>query len=73
MTTRDNRRAELAANLEEIEMVRDMNPPQEEEKHNQLFTYVGTLDKDGTIYVDLTRKFPVRSMDSMTIIFILYD
>ena len=41
-------------------MVRDMNPPHEEEKHNQLFNYVGTLDKDDTIYVDLTGTFPLR-------------
>lgn len=31
------------------------------------------MDKDGTIYVDLTGKFPIRSMDGMTDIFILYD
>ena len=72
-TTRDSKREEFAANLEEIKMVRDMNPPQEDEKHNQLFTYVGKLDKDGTIYVDLTGKFPVSSMDGMTTVFILYN
>ena len=34
---------------------------------------MGTLDKDDTIYMDLTGKFPVRSMDGMTTVFILYD
>ena len=34
---------------------------------------MGTLDKDSTIYIDLTGKFPVRSMDGMTTVFILYN
>jgi len=29
--------------------------------------------KDGTIYVDLTGSFPIRSMAGMTTVFILYD
>ena len=29
--------------------------------------------KDGTTYMDCTGKFPVRSIDGMTTIFILYD
>ena len=34
---------------------------------------MGKLDKDGTIYVDLIGKFPIRSMEGMTTVFILYD
>jgi hypothetical protein len=64
----------LQQEIDKIETARDMNPPQEKETQNQLFCYTGGIDKkDGTIYVDFTGKFPIRSMDGMTAIFILYD
>ncbi len=51
-----------------------MHPPLEREKHNQLFAYVEKLDpKEGTFYADLTGRFPVRSIDGMITVFILYD
>jgi hypothetical protein len=51
-----------------------MNPPQEQVAKNHIFCYDGSLDnKKGTIYVDFTSKFPIRSVDGMTAIFILYD
>ena len=60
--------------LDIIEHNRDMNPPVEKEKLNQLFCYVGMVDKkDGTIYVDNTGNFPITSIDGMKAIFILYD
>ena len=60
--------------LEKIELDRDINMPQGNEKNNQIFCYNGTINtKDGTIYVDFTRKFQIRSMDGMVAIFIIYD
>ena len=51
-----------------------MNPPQEKEKWNQLFMTMGIINKkEGTIYEDLTGKFPITSMDGMQAIFIIYD
>ena len=51
-----------------------MNPPQEKEKWNQLFMTIGIINKkEGTIYADLTGKFPITSMDGMQAIFIMYD
>ena len=52
----------------------DMNPPQIKEDFNQILCYTGTLNtKDGTIYVDLTGKFPIRSLARHVSIFVLYD
>jgi hypothetical protein len=60
--------------LDMIEYNRDMNPPVEHEKFNQLFCSPILLDnKNGTVYTDFTGKFPLRSIDGMTSIFILYD
>ena len=57
-----------------MELERDINPPQENEKNNQIFCYNGRINtKDGTIYVDFTGNFPIRSMDGMVAIFIVYD
>ena len=43
-------------------------------KNNQIFCYNGRINtKDGTIYVDFTGKFSIRSMDGMIEIFIVYD
>ena len=50
-----------------------MNPPMKNEKSNQIFVYRAVLDpKAGTIYVDYTGNFPIRSMEGSTVIFILY-
>jgi hypothetical protein len=58
--------------LDKIEYDRDMNPPLEREEQNQPFCYSGVMDpKHGTIYTDFTGKFPLRSIDGMTSIFIL--
>ena len=60
--------------LEKTKLDRDINPPQENEKNNQIFCYNGRINtKDGRIYVDFTGKFPIRSMDGMVAIFIIYD
>ena len=60
--------------LETIETARDMNPPMEKETTNQIFVYHAVLEpKVGTIYVDYTGNFPIRSMEGNTAIFILYD
>jgi hypothetical protein len=67
-------KTQLHDKLEQIETARDMHPPQEKVSTNHLFCYTGHIDKkDGTIYVDLTGEFPIRSIDGMTAIFILYD
>ena len=51
-----------------------MNPPQEQEKWNQLFMTMGIINKkEGTIYADLTGIFPITSMNGMQAIFITYD
>jgi hypothetical protein len=60
--------------LDKIETARDMNPPHKKASKNHLFCYNGRINnKDGTIYVDFTVKFPIRSIDGMIAIFILYD
>jgi len=60
--------------LESIEHNTDIHPHVEREKMNQLFCYVGMVDKkDGTIYVDNTGNFPITSIEGMKAIFILYD
>ena len=41
----------------------DMNPKKITEKMNKIFCYSGHIDtKEGTIYVDLTGRFPIRSL-----------
>ena len=56
-----------------MELERDINLPQENEK-KQIFCYNGRINtKDRTIYVDFTSRFPIRSMDGMVAIFIVYD
>ena len=60
--------------LETFEYEQDMNPPLRTEELNQLFCFTGRVDpKTGTVYTDFTGKFPLRSIDGMTTIFILYD
>ena len=51
-----------------------MNPPKEREKCNQFFMTMGMINKkEGTIYADLTGKFPITSMSGMQAVFIMYD
>ena len=59
-TTQDT----LKEKLEVIEMEQDIHPPVEREKINQIFTSNTKLDKkDGTIYVEDTGNFPIRSIE----------
>ena len=50
-----------------------MNPPKESEENNQIFMVMGIVDKTGTVYTDLTGRFPINSMEGMTAVFIMYD
>ena len=51
-----------------------MHPPLEDKKCNQLFAKLIYVDRnDGTMYTNLTWKFPIRSTDGMTVVFVLYD
>ena len=51
-----------------------MPPKLEHDDFNKLFCKTFTIDpKDGTTYMDCTGKFPIRSLDGMVTIFILYD
>ena len=60
--------------LSTTETARDINPPMEKETQNQIFVYHAILEpKEGTIYVEYTGNFPIRSMEDNTAIFILYD
>ena len=73
---------EAAAWLNSEEAAEDMAPKQEESKMNELFCATLTIDpkdckeidpKDGTTYMDCTGKFPVRSLEGMVTMFIMYD
>ena len=67
-------KAKVKAALEKIETNRDINPPHTVETQNQMFCYNGSMNiKGGTIYIDFTGKFPIRSMDGMVAIFIVYN
>ena len=47
--------------LENIETAQCMKPPKEKERMNQIFMTLGYVDKkEGTIYVELTGKFPIN-------------
>ena len=60
--------------LSTIETARNKNPPMEKETQNQIFVYHAILEpKAGTIYVEYTSNFPIRSMEGNTSIFIIYD
>ena len=51
-----------------------MTLKQEENKMDEIFCYTMQMDlKDGTTYMDCTGKFPVRSIDGMVTMFIMYD
>lgn len=48
-------------------------PTKENEKVNHLFARLACIDRrDGTIYTDLMGKFPIKSIEGMLAIFILY-
>ena len=50
------------------------NPPRIPRGNAHLFASIGCLDpKSGTIYTYLTETFPLRPIDSMITIFILYN
>ena len=60
--------------LEILDTNRDLHPPITTDKENQLFIYHAKLNpKNGTIYVDFTGKFPIRSIIGNTEIFVLYE
>ena len=60
--------------LEQIETAQCMNPPEEKERMNKIFTTLGYVDKKrGTIYADLNGKFPITSIHGITAMFIMYD
>ena len=51
----------------QIETAQCMNPSEEQERMNQIFMTLGYVDKkEGTIYADLTGKFPITSIHGMT-------
>jgi hypothetical protein len=51
-----------------------MNSPTAREECNQLFCFPGLLDpKAGMVYTDFAGKFPMRSIDGNTLLFIKYD
>jgi hypothetical protein len=52
----------------------DMSPTKVIEDHNHMFAASYVVDKKkGTIYSDLTGNFPLRSVDEMMIILVIYD
>ena len=60
--------------LEKIETAWCMNQPEEKERMNQIFMKLGYVDKkEGTIYADLTGKFPITSIHGMTAMFKMYN
>lgn len=41
---------------------------------NQIFPTLGYIDKKvGTVYADLTGRFPITSLNGMSAVFIMYD
>jgi len=67
-------REKLKDALEESKTNVDNHPTISKSKQNHLFCYLGKVDtKNGTIYMDLTGNFPIRSMAGMTTMFIRYD
>ena len=53
--------------LETVKMDRDIHPPMEREEFNHLFGYAGRINpKYGKIYVDLTGKLILRSIEGTT-------
>ena len=64
----------IETSLDMIETQQCMNPPIEKKKLNQLFMTMCIIDKkDGTMYANLTGRFPITSMDGKQAMFIMYD
>ena len=64
----------IMASFNTIETAQDINPPMEKRNTKPDFFYHAILEpKVGTIYVDYTGNFPIRSMEGNMAIFILYD
>ena len=60
--------------LNSKEAAEDMAPEQEESKLNEIFCATMTVNlNDGTTYMDCTGKFPVKSLDGMVTLLIMYD
>ena len=56
-------KAKIMTALSTIETAQNINPPMEKETKNQIFVYHAVLEpKAGTVYVDYTGNFPIRSM-----------
>ena len=69
-TTKDK----LKEKLEVIRTEKEIHLPVERDKMNQIFTSISTVDKkEGTIYVNNTGDFPIRSIDRYIAIFVLYN
>ena len=73
-TKKEENGKRAAAELNLKETAEDMHPRLEHDDSNQVFCFTLNIDpKDGTTYMDCTGKFPIRSLDGMVTIFILYD
>ena len=65
---------EAAMWLNSKEAEEDMAPKQEESEHNEIFCTIMSINpKNGTTYMDCTGKLPVKSLDRMVTMFIIYD
>ena len=50
----------------------DMNPPSENDTTNNVFCFHAFMTKDGgLVYIDLTGKFPILSLQGMVHIFVM--
>ncbi len=59
--------------LAELEMQAYFHLLPEKEENNHLFAFGVNIDaKNGTIYTDLTGRFPARLLDGMVKVFVLY-
>ena len=48
--------------------------PKQEQRMNEIFCYTIQMDmKDGTMYMDCTGNFPVKSINGIATVFIMYD
>ena len=73
-TKKEENGKRAAAELNSKETAADMHPKLEHSDFNHLFCASFTIDpKNGTTYMDCTGKFPIRSLDGMVTIFVLYD
>eukprot|EP00957_Ditylum_brightwellii_P170385 12969201-Ditylum_brightwellii.AAC.1 len=51
----------------------DDPPPKQENKTNAVFVALGVTETDGTVYTDLTGKFPITSNNGSQYMLITYD